>query len=75
MAPVVGLLNHSGTVGKNLLETFAALNKSGEVKFVVFYRPGSTSPIPDGVEKRELDLEKGDVINLAKTVSDIEYFM
>jgi hypothetical protein len=75
MAPVVGLLNHSGLVGKNLLEAFVPLNQAGEIKLVVLHRPDSASPIPDGVEKRVLDLEKGDANDLAKTVSDIEFLV
>jgi hypothetical protein len=75
MSTIVGLLNHSGIVGANLLEALHARQQRGEIKLVVFHRPDSKTPIPDDVEKRVLDLEKGDASTIEQAVADIQVFL
>jgi hypothetical protein len=75
MPLTIGLLNHSGLVGQNILKSLQAHQAFEDLKIVIFHRPGSKSPYPSDIEARVLDLENGDAADLAKAVADIGIFM
>lgn len=76
---VVALLNHSGNVGKEILSTLIKAHQSdqsGEHKIIVLHRASSdTSKIPQGIEKRVIDLNGGDETSISKAIEGIEVLM
>lgn len=72
----IGLLSHTGGIGKAVLSTLLPAHKAGQVKLVVFHRSSSDlTAIPADVEKREIDLEKPDTAKLEEQVKGINVFM
>ncbi|WVQ79531.1 hypothetical protein IAT38_001630 [Cryptococcus sp. DSM 104549] len=61
MSPItVGLIGSNGIVGSNFLPYLATAHKEGKIKLTVLHREGSDlSKVPEGVEKRVLDLDGG----------------
>ena len=77
MSPTtVGLLGHTGLVGKKLLPELAALHAEGKIALTVLHRSSSDlSAIPEGVAARVLDLTAADGPEYDKSVEGLQVIM
>lgn len=77
MSPTtVGLLGHTGLVGKKLLPELAALHAVGKIALTVLHRPSSDlSPVPKGVPTRVLDLTAADGPAYDKSVEGLQVIL
>ena len=73
----VGLLAPNGNVGSATLNALLEPSNLNKINLVVLHRPGSApkATLPDNVEVRVLDLEKGDSKTIEEAVSGIQVFM
>ncbi|ORY29160.1 hypothetical protein BCR39DRAFT_454166, partial [Naematelia encephala] len=76
MSHTIGLLGHTGGIGKAIFSTLLPAVEEGKVKLVVFHRASSdVSNVPSTIEKREIDLENPDADKLAQQVKGIHTFI
>ncbi|ORY24567.1 hypothetical protein BCR39DRAFT_546505 [Naematelia encephala] len=72
----VALLSHTGYVGSNLLRAFLPAHTDGKIKLVVIHRPSSNvATIPEGIERRILDLDRSSEAEIKAAVDGIEVFI
>lgn len=72
----VGVIGHSGNLGKAALVPLLGLHNSQKIKLVILHRPSSDlSTLPVGIEKRVLDLESQDSTNIKYAVKGIHIIM
>ncbi|ORX34813.1 hypothetical protein BD324DRAFT_635114 [Kockovaella imperatae] len=68
----VGLIGSRGFMGSAFLPALTQASHQGKLRLVLLHRPGSdTSSFPENVEKRMIDLAKGDVEDIARSVEGL----
>ncbi|WVR03101.1 hypothetical protein IAU60_000091 [Kwoniella sp. DSM 27419] len=73
MTVTVGLLSHSGLVGKYFLHYLYEAQNAGSIRVVVLHRDGSDlSAVPHDVETRIVQLDKAGISKTAKAVGDLD---
>lgn len=72
----VGLLGINGNLGSVLFKHLLSAHQAKRLTLVVLHRPSSDlSSVPQGVETRALDLDKGDKEALQKAVKGLQVVM
>ena len=63
-------------MGSAFLPALTAASRAKQIKLVLLHRPASdTSSYPEGIEKRVVDLEKGDIGEIKEAVEGLNVVM
>lgn len=72
----VGLLGATGYMGGPFCSALTAASRRGQLKLVIVHRPSSdTSRYPKDIERRSVDLERGDRTETVRALSGLQVVM
>ncbi len=72
----VGLLGATGYMGSAICSGLITAFRNKQLGFVILHQPSSnTSRYPSDVEKRQVDLVKGDIVEIGRAIKGLNVVM